>query len=119
MLLLRALLVVAAARAALWTCPVSIARRVAAIAAIGTRWHPAEEFVWSVTAAGRNLPRATCLTQAVALHSLLVRTGHKSHIEIGVCKELRFEAHAWVECGGKIIIGGAETGRFSPILRWE
>jgi hypothetical protein len=119
MLLLRALLVVVAVRAALWTCPTRVVRRIAAIAATGRRRYTIEEFVWSISAVGRYLPRVTCLTQALALHALLARSGHKARVEIGVCKDSGFEAHAWVQCEDRIIMGARETGRFSPILRWE
>ena len=50
---------------------------------------------------------ASCLTQALATRTLLNLKGQKSHLKIGVDKDKKenFEAHAWIEKEGKIIIG--------------
>jgi hypothetical protein len=118
-LLLRALFVVTATRITLWTCPLPVARRIAAITAGGRATHDVEQLAWAVTVAGRYIPRATCLTQALALQALLANAGHSSRLEIGVVKHSRFEAHAWVVCDGKVILGAVEAGRYSPIVAWE
>jgi hypothetical protein len=119
LLLLRALLVVAVARVALWVCPVATARRVAATTTRGGKIHAVEPLAWAVTVASRYVPRATCLTQALAVQALLTHSGHPSRVEIGVAKHSRFEAHAWVVCNGKVVLGAAEPGRFRPIAAWE
>lgn len=118
-LLLRALFVVTAARIALWTCPLPAARRIAAITARARTTHEVEQLAWAVTVAGHYIPRATCLTQALAIQALLMNAGHSSRLEIGVVKHSRFEAHAWVVCGGKVVLGAAEAGRYRPIFAWE
>ena len=63
------------------------------------------------------VPRATCLTQALALQSLLGAAGHASSLRIGVAREdgWCFEAHAWLESGGRILIGAGGTERFTAL----
>jgi hypothetical protein len=48
-----------------------------------------------------------------------MNAGHSSRLEIGVVKHSRFEAHAWVVCDGKVILGAGEEGRYCPIVAWE
>src|SRR5438093_2172280 len=99
LLLLRALFAVGLARLALWVLPVATALRVVTTLAGITGETPVERFVWAVRLVSRYLPRATCLTQAIALHALLARAGHGSRIEIGIAKDVGcFLAHAWVIC---------------------
>jgi hypothetical protein len=77
------------------------------------------ELAWAVTMAGRHIPDATCLTQALAIHALLTQAGHRARVEIGVAKESRFEAHAWVTCNGSVVLGATESALYHPILAWE
>jgi transglutaminase superfamily protein len=54
--------------------------------------------------------RPNCLERSLALWWLLRREGAESELHIGGRKEgLRFEAHAWVELGGKILNDAAEV----------
>lgn len=47
------------------------------------------------------LSHPTCLQESLALWWLLGRHGITSELRVGVRKEAaKFEAHAWVECGG-------------------
>jgi hypothetical protein len=119
LLLLRGLFVVAVTRAALCVCPLLTARDAAAKAARGRKMYAVAQLVWAVTVASRYVPSATCLTQALALHALLMHSGHQSRVEIGVGKRSRFEAHAWVVCDGKVVLGATEAGRYRPIFAWE
>jgi Transglutaminase-like superfamily len=71
----------------------------------------------AVTVASRYVPAATCLTQALAAQILLSRRGHPASLRIGVGRSEagEFQAHAWVECQGKIVIGGAQAlSRYTP-----
>jgi hypothetical protein len=70
---------------------------------------PAGRLIWGVRTAGRALPGVTCLGRAVALHFLLCRAGHDSVIRVGVAADgrLQFDAHAWVVCEGRVVIGDA------------
>jgi hypothetical protein len=76
-----------------------------------------ELLIWAVTAASRYVPGATCLAQALAAQVLLGRTGYPARLRIGVAKgeERKFEAHAWVESQGRVVIGGPGLGRFTPL----
>ena len=65
---------------------------------------------WAVTTAARYVPRATCLTQALAAQWLFAWFGRPTLLRIGVAKgkgenkDLR--AHAWLESEGRVVIGG-------------
>ena len=121
-LLVRAFVLVAAVRVALWILPFQwvtqltescrpVSPKLAAI--------PVNRLSWAVQAAARRIPGASCLTQALALARLLARAGHCAALRIGVAKDAArgFEAHAWVECGGTIAIGDIDgLDRYAPIL---
>lgn len=59
----------------------------------------------------RFVPRASCLTQALALQWLLARAGHASELFVGVRQDAdgRFAAHAWVSCNQRIVLGSTTT----------
>ena len=63
-------------------------------------------------------PRATCLTQALALNRLLSSDGHASTGLIGVRKDdAGFAAHAWVEWrGGPLLSSATEVTKYSRFL---
>jgi hypothetical protein len=111
-------------RIALWVLPFTVLRRIVTFFAGGPS-HPtgrvsADELSWAVRTAGRFVLHATCLTQAISLHILLRRRGLESQIRVGVRKETGiFEAHAWVESRGRILIGMHEAPTYTPILLWE
>lgn len=69
------------------------------------------KIVWAVSAAAKRVPRATCLTQALATQIMLGRRGHRATLQLGIMKSKagKFDAHAWVERNGAIIIGKNET----------
>ncbi len=84
----------------------------------------AEKVAWAVETASRHMPgHKTCLTQALATQVLLARRGHPALLHIGVVsgKRGQFQAHAWVESKGKVIIGSSEIERYTPlvVLEWE
>jgi Transglutaminase-like superfamily len=84
-----------------------------------------EQIVWAVRAVSRYVPNATCLTQALVVQRFLIRSGHRCRLQLGVAKDAvrGFEAHAWVECGDRVVIGESAgesvTSRFTPIAAWE
>src|SRR5690349_8142491 len=83
-LLLRAWFIVTIARASLWLLPMTAARRLAVTAtAVLAHEVSTPQCVWAVKVASRYVPRATCLTQALAVQSLLAQTGCDSQLEIG------------------------------------
>lgn len=58
-----------------------------------------------------------CLTRAMALETLLLRRGHPARVEFGVLRTAQqdLEAHAWVLCDGRILIGGESAARFAAL----
>lgn len=77
-----------------------------------------DSIAWAVTVASHYVPAATCLTQALAARVLLAGRGHSARLCIGVARSEsgRLQAHAWVECAGRVVIGGAEAPvRFTPL----
>src|SRR5437879_1946885 len=115
--LLRALLVVGMARAALWLLPVAAVRKVVGWAAAGIAGYSRPQLIWAVRATSRCLPGATCLTQALAAQALLARSGYASQVEIGVNKDdARFRAHAWLVCQGEIVLGGPQIEQYNSLM---
>jgi hypothetical protein len=118
-ILLRVLFVVGVARAALWVVSTDKARKLTAQAAAGASGS-LEQMVWAVTVAGRYLPDATCLTQALAAQALLTQSGFPSQVEIGVAKDeddqRRLQAHAWVVCHGQVVLGGPQANHYNSII---
>lgn len=126
---LRTLLLVAAIRVALWVLPF---QRLQRVIGASISWEslslsvpddmPVERLVWSVRAASRCIPAASCLTQSLALHYLLTRAGHRPEICIGVIKdtEAGIDAHAWVECAGQPLLSNPdEVERYVRIRTME
>jgi hypothetical protein len=120
-LLVRAFLLVAAVRLGLWLLPFSTQRRILARL---DQAHPRlprvavspDQIAWAVVVASRYVPRATCLTQALAAQVLLKGAGFLALLRIGVGKDPkgRFQAHAWVENNGKVLIGGCDLANYTP-----
>lgn len=97
-----------ACRVGLWVAPFPRVLRGAEFCA-GRRSSRAVDAARAVESIRRALPltlRASCLTQALAGWILLTRHGVASRVRIGVSSaEQGFKAHAWLELGGKVILG--------------
>jgi hypothetical protein len=80
-----------------------------------------EQLTWAITVASRYIPKATCLAQALALKVLLQQAGHLACLHIGVeqAGKGNLKAHAWVESGGRILIGGLNLNQYTDILALE
>ena len=80
-----------------------------------------ETISWAVRAVSPYVPSATCLTQALTLRALLAREGIASKLKIGVTHddEAGFAAHAWLEAGGRVVIGGERLDRYTRLERRE
>ena len=80
----------------------------------------ARRTAWSIDAAARLVPKATCLVRAMAARRLLALKARSSTIRIGVRGGAAgdFEAHAWLVSGDVIVVGGSESELrgFSPII---
>ena len=60
---------------------------------------------------------ATCLEQGVALVMLLTIARIPAHLVVGVSRqEPTLRAHAWVECDGVVVLGGAQAQGLTPLL---
>ena len=113
-------MIVARVRALLWFRPYATVRATLA----GTSDTPRENsdistdtIVRDVARAARIVPGATCLVQALAAEWLLTRAGVASTVRFGVARgEGGFEAHAWLETRGCVVLGGETAGRFAPLL---
>jgi hypothetical protein len=58
--------------------------------------------------AARRVPMASCLTQSLALEALMEEAGLECEVRFGVARKSdgTFDAHAWVEHEGHVVIGG-------------
>ena len=83
-----------------------------------------DQVAWAVTVAGRYVPgRTTCLSRALTVQGLLARLGYPSRLHVGVLRgqQGQVEGHAWVECEGRLLIGGtsSEIGQFTPLAVFD
>lgn len=111
-LLAQAGLLLLLARVGLWLLPFPVLRR--ALDGEGpAKRAPDPAFpgrvAWAVGALARRLPRTTCLVQSLAAHALLSRAGHRPVLHIGIREGgspvAPLDAHAWVECEGRVVAG--------------
>jgi hypothetical protein len=126
-LLVKAALLLGAIRVGLWLLPFrtlrSLLDRAAAFRRVReTDLESTDVVVWAVEVAARYVPAFdTCLTRALATQMLLSRRGCPALLRIGVVRSLegKFEAHAWVESDGRVVIGGYELERYTPLAALE
>jgi hypothetical protein len=118
-----AMALTACTRVALWTLPFRWIRHFVETQRPRGRArgsYSAARVAWAVRLASRYVPRASCLTQALTAQMLLHWAGLEGQLHIGVARGATFEAHAWIELGGQVLLGGAgESARFSPILSFN
>ena len=79
---------------------------------------PVARLAWAVEVTSAHVPGGRhCLTKAFAAQILLSRRGHPAIVRYGVLKNpnREFMAHAWLESGGTVIIGGFDPKRFAPL----
>jgi hypothetical protein len=113
---------VAAVRLLLWVLPYRAVSALVRGSATPPRGAPrgspatAERIALDVARAARVVPRATCLVQALAGQWLIARAGAPVALQLGVALgERGLEAHAWLESGDRVVLGGEEAARFSPM----
>jgi hypothetical protein len=87
----------------------------------GTSSHSPGEIAWAVRVASSYVPKATCLVQALAAEWILARCGYASRLHIGVARAepsggRGLDAHAWLECGGRVLLGGAGADRYQDLF---
>jgi hypothetical protein len=108
-------------RIALWVLPWNRITGAAVATLNSQSGRPAvDRLEWAVLAASRFVPRATCLTQALALRRLLSRSGYQSSVQIGVrLTDGRFAAHAWVEHESKSLLSnGGDVMQYVRFFSW-
>lgn len=127
-LLIKAALLLAVIRLGVRLLPFRILRRLLTRVAntpLGPRQadhHSAERIAWAVEAASRHTPGVeSCLVQALTAQVLLNRRGYPAPLHIGVTRgeQGQFQAHAWVESGGKVVIGRTELEYFTRLAVFE
>ncbi len=80
------------------------------------KYVPVKRIRLMIVLASSYVPRATCLVQALAGYILFSKYGYRTQIKIGVLNDDgQFEAHAWVEHGGSVVLGESEKD-FKTIL---
>jgi Transglutaminase-like superfamily len=109
-----------AARLALILLPyAAIARLVKKVGRRPSRRPPLspERCAQAVRRAARLLPGSGCLPQALAAECLLRREGHDPRIVFGVAQGADgcLDAHAWVQNGDRIVIGGDTAVIYAPL----
>lgn len=64
------------------------------------------------------VPKATCLTKALAADTVLKQSQFESHLFVGIKRndDNYFESHAWLQDDKDIIFGGDFSTSFKPIL---
>jgi hypothetical protein len=72
--------------------------------------HEARRIIWAVTTSARIVPRASCLTQALAAQFLLARAGCQSVMRVGVATDAKGQliAHVWLIRAGRVVMGGSD-----------
>lgn len=123
-LVLRTFAPLVAMRVAMWTLPFARVSRICdamsrPLRADSSQIRPSpERIAWAVEALSRVVPRGkNCLVRALATGIVLKRYGYPSELKIGVMKPAggRFEAHAWLESGGNVVIGDFQLDQYVPL----
>ncbi|MDI6724002.1 MAG: lasso peptide biosynthesis B2 protein [Methanobacterium sp.] len=119
-ILIKAFFLLLTVRIMLWILPFSfiqkITRRLTDVSEDMMSEISIEKLTWAIRVMSIYTPGATCLTRAIAAQILLARYNYSSSIKIGVSKnDEEFEAHAWLEKDGGIILGESET-QYTPIM---
>ena len=114
-LLAEAFAFVVASRIALWTRRKDRAWQQLELPIWTAEGANAERLAWAVSVTAARIPKASCLTQALAGREMLKRRGIASEIRIGVQLEGEFKAHAWLVQDGKILLGGDTAESYSEL----
>jgi hypothetical protein len=116
---LRAAAWIALVRLALWTRPFARVQELVAVAASDPPGAPAVapgRLAWAVESAAAAIPKASCLTQALAAQIMLERSGAHPELKIGVASDREtFEAHAWLELDGRPLVGAHDLDRYAEL----
>ena len=124
-LLIASTFVVGVIRLGAWVLPYRLLRQCVAVLARRRAGPPGADrpsvaaVVRAVNVASRHVPGSRgCLIRALATRAILIRQGHDAALRIGVARseEGDFQAHAWVENEGRIVIGRVRNlGRYRTL----
>jgi hypothetical protein len=126
-LMVKAAFLLGAIRLGLWLLPYKTLRRVLALLArapvdlYGTERSSVDRLAWAVTKASSRVPRATCLTQALAAQVLLTWHGHPANLRVGIARgeDGKLQGHAWLDSRGRVVVGGGELSRYTRLPDME
>jgi len=107
-----------AARIALWTMPFARVQQLVEQAGrrTGAPGPAPGRLAWAVETTARSIPKASCLTQALAAQVMLERAGEHPELKIGVATDKgSFEAHAWLELHGRPLVGDHSLDRYARL----
>ncbi|GAB3952494.1 hypothetical protein GCM10028805_34640 [Spirosoma harenae] len=76
-----------------------------------------EREIWAIRLISKSLA-VCCLPQALAL-TYLLKTDKGIKLVVGIQKTHKFEAHAWVESNGTILLGELPNFSFQPLWTWH
>jgi len=120
-LILEEVLLLWAVRFSLWVLPFRIVNGYVATHARARRRSraavPLDRLAWILGAAGTLLPgKRTCLVRALAGRLLVAGEGYTPTLRLGVARDAdgRLDAHAWLECDGRVLVGGGGLDRYTP-----
>jgi hypothetical protein len=123
-LLVRPAKLLSAIRIDLWLLPFKVLQRVisklikrAAVSSLKRK--VSVERVWRCRPQPAMCRTATCLTRALAAQVLLALDGTQASVQISVTKgnDGVFDARAWLEAEGKILLGGSDSNqRYARLL---
>ena len=78
-----------------------------------------ERVAWAVRTVAARTPGSSCLTAALTADLLLKGHGCDSVLSFGVARPTdashALVFHAWIECGGRVIIGGETIARYRAL----
>ena len=98
-----------------WSCAQRASHRPPGSLASDTR---PQRVSWAVSTVAPIIPGGTCLPQAVTGTLMLAWRGIPSQIHIGVDKESgALQAHAWLEAGGRVILGNHGIQAYKVLTR--
>jgi hypothetical protein len=121
-LLLRAIILLGVASAAVALIPF---RRAILFGTVPVRPRQSpcfDDIIWSVEAASRRLPwRTMCIEKGLVVQRMLRLAGVDAVLHYGARHHpdtSRLEAHVWVTVDGRAVIGGTEAAEFAPVATY-
>ncbi len=76
-----------------------------------------DRILWAVSVAAGFVPGATCLVRSLVARDMLCRAGHTAELRLGVNPRVErpLQAHAWLECEGRVLLGGEDVSTYTRL----